>query len=178
MPAIIKPEDLEDRQMTFLALLEVYRGNASETCRAMALGYNTYIKWAKVDEQFMERLAHVREGLVDHVESKLLDNVDSHSNKAIIFWLSRQARHRGYGDSISLTGPNGGPIHVGAEIGVGYPPEPKTIEEWERQVETAREARKAVEARVQAEEATEEDMDSVECTPEPVLLLTETAKSQ
>ncbi len=184
MSARIKDEDLEDRQMAFLALLEVYRGNTSETCRAMTLGYHTYLKWFRADEGFREKLSHVREGLVDHVESKLMDNIDGRSNKAIIFWLSRQARHRGYGDSISLTGADGGPIQIGAQLGVDYPPEPKTIEDWERQVESARAARKAVEARVQAEEATEADleaMDEVERTPEPVLLLdagSETAESE
>lgn len=134
---------LEGRRELFLVLLEDQRGNVSAACEAAGVSRQTYYRWLE-DEHFAEACSIVREGLIDWVEGKLFELVEDGSSRDTQFYLRTQAKHRGYGEGARLEiGIPSGTSDV--PQGVGYPPEPGTVEEWERQVESARKSRNVVE---------------------------------
>ena len=56
-------------------------------------------------------LADIREGTKDHAETMLYDRMRT-SDTLLIFYLKTQARERGYGDTVAVTGEGGGPVVV------------------------------------------------------------------
>jgi len=135
-----EPLNVEEKKVMFLILLDSNDGNISQVCRLMGVTRRTYYNWIVEDEEFKASVADVREGMIDFTESKLLEAIDGGDVGSIKFFLQTQARHRGYGKKTEHVGPGGGPIqHAHMHLHKHYPPQPTTIEEWEKQVRSARE---------------------------------------
>lgn len=52
------------------------------------------------------------EGMIDYVESKLIEQISVGNTTAIIFYLKTKAKHRGYAERTEVTGADGKPIQT------------------------------------------------------------------
>lgn len=130
----------EELQEYFLIMLDNYRGSIVKTCKVTKVPRSLYDKWMLVDE-FRDCVLIIKEQVIDLLEDTLIDVAVADRNvQAIKYYMDNQARHRGYGqghtNKLEVSGPGGGAIPIGH-----YPPQPKTLEEWQAQVVSAQKAR-------------------------------------
>lgn len=131
----------EDNKQLFLVIFDLNMGNIAATCRLVDISRACYYLWVKGDPGFAMAVNAVKEGNIDFTESQLLSCIRDRDLSAIKYYLSTQAKHRGYVYREEHAGPGGGPIPIDMDI-TNYPPEPKTVAEWEEQIEEARKKRK------------------------------------
>jgi len=74
--------------------------NISMGCRAANICRANVYDWIEKDKNFREALNDAKEALIDLAESKLYEAIISGNIKAIIFFLERKAKNRGYGQSV------------------------------------------------------------------------------
>ena len=84
------------KKEAFLMALKNNLGHISKSCKAANIHRRTYYSWIDKDEQFKQDCDDVREGLIDLVESKLLENINNNDNTCIIFFLKTKGKSRGY----------------------------------------------------------------------------------
>ena len=80
----------------FLKALKNNLGHISKSCTAANIHRRTYYSWIDKDNKFKDDCNDVSEGLVDLVESKLLENINNNDNTCIIFFLKTKGKSRGY----------------------------------------------------------------------------------
>ena len=86
----------ETKKGIFLEALRNNLGHISKSCVAANIARKTYYRWIDKDEQFKQDCDDVSEGLIDLVESKLLENINNNDNTCIIFFLKTKGKSRGY----------------------------------------------------------------------------------
>ena len=84
------------KKEAFLMALKNNLGHISKSCKAANIHRRTYYSWIDKDEQFKQDCDDVSEGLIDLVESKLLENINNNDNTCIIFFLKTKGKSRGY----------------------------------------------------------------------------------
>jgi hypothetical protein len=84
------------KKETFIKALKNNLGHISNACKAANIHRQTYYSWIDKDEQFKQNCDDVSEGLIDLVESKLLENINNNDNTCIIFFLKTKGKSRGY----------------------------------------------------------------------------------
>ena len=84
------------KKETFLKALKNNLGHISKSCIAANIHRRTYYSWIDKDNKFKDDCNDVSEGLVDLVESKLLENINNNDNTCIIFFLKTKGKSRGY----------------------------------------------------------------------------------
>ena len=91
----------------FLKALRNNLGHITKACEAAKIHRRTYYSWIEKDEKFKDDCDAVNEGMIDYVQSKLLDNIDNNDTTAIIFFLKTKGKSRGYDEKhqIELTKP-------------------------------------------------------------------------
>ena len=136
---VMKFESEADRKRYFTIVLIAKDGHVGAACKALGITRKRYRKWAESDAEFAQDCQDAMESLIDLAQSKLVENIRKNVSKDIQFLLKTQARHRGYGDKVEHE--HSGMIGHAHAIGV-YPPEPKSIAEWEKMVAEADQARK------------------------------------
>lgn len=102
MPAISKKTERAKKK--FAEVLRLNANNIAQTCRKLKISRNTYTKLYETDKAFKEEIDEVMEGVIDHVESKLHEQINEGNVPAIIFFLKSKAKHRGYVDRELDTG--------------------------------------------------------------------------
>ena len=80
----------------FLKALRNNLGHISKSCISANIHRRTYYSWIEKDEKFKDDCDAVNEGMIDYVQSKLLDNIDNNDTTAIIFFLKTKGKSRGY----------------------------------------------------------------------------------
>ena len=122
----------ESKQKSVFALvLTNTEGHITETCARTGISYSKYRRWLENDPEFAEECDQARIALVDLGQSHLVENVRLGKSTDIQFLLKTQGRDRGYGDKVEHE--HTGVIGHAHALGY-YPPEPKTIADWETQV--------------------------------------------
>lgn len=129
----------EDKQRVFPVLLYNRGGDVAQTCNDIGISRYMWRKWIDEDEEFAQSCIDAGESLLDMAEGKLIENVRKGMSKDIQFLLKTKGRARGYGEKVEVE-------HTGTIAhahGIRYyPPEPVSIEDWEKQVEQAEQAHK------------------------------------
>lgn len=125
----------EDRQALFLDILKATHGNVSAACDMATITRKTYNVWLKED-WFAEQVEEIREYVLDVVEEVQMKNIVlGHSTKDIQFFLNAKGKSRGYGTGPKVEDPERRPMLASGS----YPPEPKSLSDWQRQVKEAKE---------------------------------------
>jgi len=91
----VQTEQKKQRQEEFLYILERVLWNITETCRRIGINRTTYYKWCQ-EPEFAERLKDAKESQKDMVVSSLLRNCAEGKSPDIKFYLTTQARDRGF----------------------------------------------------------------------------------
>lgn len=135
----MKGMDEVTQKRLFLAMLYNRNGNIGRTCRDIQVSRYMWRKWIEKDEEFAEKCADVEESLIDLGVGALIENVKKGKSADIQFLLKTLGRDRGFGEKVQFehTG-----IIAHAHGIKHFPPEPKDLAEWERQVKEAEKAEK------------------------------------
>lgn len=101
----------------FLKLLEGNSGNIKATISHadfVGLSRNTVYKWRDTEPWFADRLAEIKEGWIDNLETAAYSHAINGNPAILIFLLKTQARHRGYIERTEnwISGPEGKSIEV------------------------------------------------------------------
>ena len=80
----------------FLAVFEKKQTNISESCKAVAIGRQTFYRWMKDDEDFKGKVMAIEEGLIDWAESQLRKSMKEGHYVPTIFFLKTKGKKRGY----------------------------------------------------------------------------------
>lgn len=82
-----------------LQALKMTKGYVGKACEIVGIARRTYYAYIAEDPLFAEMVVEIREGIIDQVEDKLLDNIDKGYEASIIFFLKYQGKKRGYGEA-------------------------------------------------------------------------------
>ena len=97
-------KDFEQKKKIALYALKLCRGNISNACIMINLGRKTFHIYISEDQDFADMVQDIKFTVVDHVESKLLENCDAGKETSIIYYLNCQGKDRGYGNALKLDG--------------------------------------------------------------------------
>lgn len=89
-------EHLTDVQIKFLKVFDAVLGNISLACQQANVGRSTYYLWMRENPAFKINVENIKEGMIDFVESKLMQEIQKSNTTAIIFFLKTQGKDRGY----------------------------------------------------------------------------------
>ena len=81
---------------SFLKALEETHGNITDACSASNVSRSAYYDWMEKDKEFKVTVDDIVEGVIDHVESKLFENINKNDTTSIIFFLKTRGKKRGY----------------------------------------------------------------------------------
>lgn len=87
---------IEQKKKAALELHYKHMGNVSATCAALGIGRTMFYNWKKDDKAFAEAIDNVTEFCIDHVEDKLMSQINNGDTTAIIFYLKTIGKRRGY----------------------------------------------------------------------------------
>lgn len=89
---------MDTKKKKILELLEFNAGNISDACMSANIARSTFYNWYNADIDFKTEVENIREGVIDFVESKLMNAIKDDNITAIIFFLKTRAKHRGYSE--------------------------------------------------------------------------------
>lgn len=96
-----------DKKKRVLEALFNNHGHISKACEAANVGRKTFYRWKEQDQDFAQEVALVEEDLVDHVKSKLMENINNNDTTSIIFFLKTKGKDHGFTErkEVSLSKP-------------------------------------------------------------------------
>lgn len=93
----VRREKKVTRMGRFLAAFQRNGGFVSKACRAAGITPQTFREWRKLHPEFEQLVDDVAEGNLDVAEQSLMKSIRSGNAKAIMFYLDRKGKGRGYG---------------------------------------------------------------------------------
>lgn len=113
--------DLREKQKQadkerFLQALDRNLGIITHACNSSGVPRRTVYKWLAADPEFQRRVTEVDHKQVDYVERKLIEVIDKHDTRAIIFYLSTKGRNRGYTTRVEVMTPPGEAIRTEVKV--------------------------------------------------------------
>ena len=114
--AVLKHKTDTNKKKLLKALLET-RGLVLTACNKAGLSRSQHYQWCKDDLDYKASVDAINDMMVENVESKLKDLIDSDNTAAIIFYLKTKGRNAGYGNEIKIDAKVEGEITVNAIFG-------------------------------------------------------------
>lgn len=104
----------EQQKEVFLEELGKRLGIISQACKATGISRKTFYNWRKQDPDFGQAAEDIQEEVLDFVEGKFLQSIQSMNVAAQIFYLKTKGRKRGYIEvqRNEHTGSDGGKLTV------------------------------------------------------------------
>ena len=96
----MKSEQTKDR---FIENLKKSGGIITTACERTKISNTTYYRWYREDKTFAEKVDAVNEEQIDHVESKLMELIESGDTTSTIFYLKTKGKKRGWSEKILPT---------------------------------------------------------------------------
>lgn len=90
-------------QIRMLSALAKHRGVVTPACRECGIARDTYYGWLERYEGYAKLVREVKDIAHDFVESIMFQRIEEGSDALIKYYLSTQARDRGYGESVDVT---------------------------------------------------------------------------
>jgi len=87
---------LKPKKQTFIEALKKSLGVISTACKACEIDRRTYYNWLEKDSLFKSEIENIDEYVLDFVESKLFQNINSGNTAEILFYLKTKGKKRGY----------------------------------------------------------------------------------
>jgi len=89
----------QDTAKRIIAALKQQRGLTTLAAKAAGVNYVTVTRYLNEFPSVRKAADEAKEGLLDYVESKLLDNISKGDTIAQIFFLKTQGKGRGYSEA-------------------------------------------------------------------------------
>ncbi len=105
-----RDKELTTKQERFLKVYASKSCNVSKACKAAKIARSTYYDWVNNSDTFRQKREEAEEGLYDHVEDALLQQINNGNITAIIFFAKTKMKDRGYVERREFTGKNGDAI--------------------------------------------------------------------
>ena len=125
----------------FIEVLEARHLNVKAACEACGMHISTYYRWMQDDLEFKEAVEAVQEGIIDEVIETALVQAKMGQDKQQKMILQALAKRRGFVARKEVSGPEGQPLPAPSHQHVhlhGWPPQPKSIADWEAQVKESK----------------------------------------
>jgi len=90
--------DTAKKKEEFLKYYEQFNCNIRATCKKIGIDRTTFYKWRKRDKKFDMMVKEIEEGVIDFVESALIEKINQKDLGAIIFFLKTKGKHRGWSE--------------------------------------------------------------------------------
>lgn len=90
----------DDIKSKFPEALSRNHGLVSRACKEFNIRRQTYYDWYNAYPDFARACDEAREDAIDFTEGHMFRRIEEGSDRMIIFHLSMQAKHRGYGSDI------------------------------------------------------------------------------
>lgn len=103
---------LKDIKANFPEVLKQTMGLVTLACEKAGIVRSTYYKWRKEDPAFAAICDEVPDRVGDLVESKLYEKIQKGDGETIRFYCKTKLKHRGYTNSMELTGAGGGNLNL------------------------------------------------------------------
>lgn len=94
----------EQKKKIALYALKVCRGRISDACTLINISRRTFYNFRDEDPAFEEAYQDIKLGVLDHVVNKLFERIDAGSDSSIQFYLDRQGKEEGWGNSLKVDG--------------------------------------------------------------------------
>jgi len=94
------PKELSIKQRRMLVALKDTLDNVAKASKMAKISRGTHYEWINKSDIYKKEVEHIREGLLDLVESALLKNVFGGNVVAQIFYLKTKGKGRGYTEVI------------------------------------------------------------------------------
>ncbi|MFA6198680.1 MAG: hypothetical protein WC734_06065 [Patescibacteria group bacterium] len=88
--------NIEQVKKSLVEAMKSHRCNISKSCEAVGVQRSTFYSYLKEDPAFKQAIEDCTEASIDHVEDRLMDNIDGGDTGSICFYLKCKAKHRGY----------------------------------------------------------------------------------
>lgn len=95
-------ERIKKNKNNVLKALEKHLGIVTPACKEAGISRNTFYHYYKVDEEFKKAVDEINEVTLDFVETQLLKNIKSGSERSILFYMKYKARSRGYTEELNI----------------------------------------------------------------------------
>jgi hypothetical protein len=103
-------DKMNNKKKQFPNALKKSMGIVTTACNALSISRTTYYKWYEADPDFAAECDEAQETTLDHVESKLMENIDTNDTTCIIFYMKTKGKKRGYVERLETTGKDGAAI--------------------------------------------------------------------
>jgi len=102
-------KSLQNKKMLIEAM-EKCHGIVTDACKTVGISRVTYYEYYKNDTEFKKSIDEIESTVLDFVEGKLFQKIDTGDVTSIIFYLKTKGKNRGYVERQELTGKDGEPI--------------------------------------------------------------------
>jgi hypothetical protein len=87
-----------------LYAVKLCRGHITNACAMVNITRKTFHNYCNDDPDFEEAFLTIKLGMLDHVVGKLFERIDAGSDSSIQFYLDRQGKDQGWGNSLKVDG--------------------------------------------------------------------------
>lgn len=78
-------------------------GIVSKSCEMAGCARKTFYEYYNEDPDFKDQIDDIQNIALDHVESKLFENIENGNTAEILFYLKTKGKKRGYVEHLDLT---------------------------------------------------------------------------
>jgi len=100
----LKPFSKEPNKRIALYALKLSKGSITDACKMINISRRTFYNYRDEDPLFDEAYQDIKLGVLDHVVNKLHERIDAGSDSSIQFYLDRQGKDHGWGNSLKVDG--------------------------------------------------------------------------
>jgi len=97
-------KEFEKKKKIVLYAVKLCRGHITNACRMVNITRKTFHNYCNQDPDFEEAFLNIKLGMLDHVVGKLFERIDAGSDSSIQFYLDRQGKDQGWGNSLKVDG--------------------------------------------------------------------------
>jgi len=102
--ADINTKGFEMKKRIILHAVKLCRGHITNACAMVNITRKTFHNYVNDDADFEEAFKNIKLGVLDHVVDKLMLRIDQGSDSSIQFYLDRQGKSEGWGNSLKVDG--------------------------------------------------------------------------
>jgi len=97
-------KQFEQKKRIILYALKMCNGNVTNACAMVNITRKTFHNYKNDDPEFEDTYRDIKLGVLDHVVDKLMLRIDQGSDSSIQFYLDRQGKSEGWGNSLKVDG--------------------------------------------------------------------------